>query len=258
MKLKKGSAAAKAYMAKIRAKRKVGAIAKTKTGKPKKRLNKAEREYNQDVDAYKYFIVWNNKVQSGWEFKNDALDALSDYDKGSAKIYTKTQLIKAGIFNPANDWKYLSGSVGYKSDRTKMLKTATVYMKKYKDKGYSRTEAIRQANIDASFVGSKLQISAKERRLGATPKDVRSNGYHKDNKSHNVNIRVISGFKNFVKYKGFVIDIINLSNGKKEYAVNMIKPISKKEVYLGSYASLAAAKKWINRVDYLTKQLDKK
>ena len=213
MKLKKGSAAAKAYMAKIRAKRKVGAVAKTKTGKPKKRLSKAEREYNEDVDAYKYFIVWNNKVQSGWEFKNDALDALSDYDKGSAKIYTKAQLTKAGIYNPANDWKYLSGSVG-----------------------------------------SKLQISAKEMRLGATPKDVKGNGYHKDTKSHNVNIRIISGFKNFVKYKGFVIDIINLSNGKKEYAVNMFQPISKKEVYLGSFASLAAAKKWINKIVYLSKK----
>jgi len=55
MKLKKGSAAAKAYMAKIRAKRKgvkkVGEVAKTKTGKPAKRFNKAQREYKKDVKA---------------------------------------------------------------------------------------------------------------------------------------------------------------------------------------------------------------
>ena len=205
MKLKKGSAAAKAYMAKIRAKRKtvkkVGAIAKTKTGKPKKRLSKAEREYNKDVDAYKYFIVWNNKVQSGWEFKNDALDALSDYDKGSAKIYTKTQLIKAGIYNPANEWKYLSGifNVGFKNRKIREkieAPNAKAAIKEYQNRLkpiYGKVPASWLIADKENKVGSTLKLKPNERRLGATPNDLQGKGYHKDTKSHNVNIRVISG-----------------------------------------------------------------
>jgi len=79
--------------------------------------------------------------------------------------------------------------------------------------------------------------------------------HHKDIKSHNVNIRVISGFKKFVKHKGFTIDLIELTNGKKEYAVYQISPITKKEVYYGSYLSLSAAKNFINRSLYLFKKL---
>jgi hypothetical protein len=45
-------------------------------------------------------------------------------------------------------------------------------------------------------VGSTLKLTPKETRLGATEKDFKpkSKFYHKDTKSHNVNIRVISGF----------------------------------------------------------------
>lgn len=150
MKLKKGSKEAKAYMAKLRAKRKVGAVAKTKSGKPAKRLTKAQRDYNKDVAAYKYYVVNNGKVEAGFEFKSDAKDMATDFYP-VAKVLTAQQLKKAGIKNPSSEWKYT--------------------------------------------IGSNLKINRKEQRLGATEKDVKptANGYHKDTKSHNVNIRVVSG-----------------------------------------------------------------
>lgn len=112
-------------------------------------------------------------------------------------------------------------------------------------------------------IQSKLRLKQGEKRLGEdisgkgkeTKRTKRTKGsnYHKDTKSHNVNIRVISGFKKFIKHKGFTIDVIN-NNGEKEYAVYQISPTTKKEVYYGSYASLSSAKNFINRTIYLLKK----
>jgi hypothetical protein len=160
MKLKKGSAAAKAYMAKIRAKRKgvkkVGEVAKTKTGKPAKRFSKSQREFNEMVDNYKYFVVFENKVVEGNEYKNDAIDAANEYYP-KAKVYTKSQLKNLGIENNLSRNKYTLGAT--------------------------------------KKVGSTLKLKANEKRLGATPADLQANGYHKDTKSHNVRINVLSGTK---------------------------------------------------------------
>ena len=109
----------------------------------------------------------------------------------------------------------------------------------------------------AKKVGSTLKLHKKEMRLGITPKtrsktsDPKS--YHKDTKSHNVNIRVISGFKRFYKHKGFTIDVIEMAKGGKEYAIYQVSPATNKEVYYGSYKTLTAAKKWIDRTLYLLK-----
>ena len=160
MKLKKGSAAAKAYMAKIRAKRntkKVGEVATTKTGKPAKRLTKAQKEYNKDVDAYKYFVVVNGKIESGFEYKSDALDLANEFEP-KAVVLSKKQL---------SSYPELKDFIS----RNKYTLGAT------------------------KKVGSTLKLKANEKRLGATPKDVktRSKNYHKDTKSHNVRISVMSG-----------------------------------------------------------------
>lgn len=170
MRFKKGSKEAKAFMAKLRAKRatkskvkpkpsriddlllldeikarqkKVGAVSKNKG-------IRAKKAYNKDVDAYKYFVVNNGKVESGFEYKNDALDVATDFD--NAKVLNLIQLKQQGFEDPRNKWKYA--------------------------------------------IGSKLKLTPKETRLGATEKDFKpkSKSYHKDTKSHNVNIRVISGF----------------------------------------------------------------
>ncbi len=122
-------------------KRRVGVVARTKKGAPSKRLKKAEREYNSEVDAYKYFVVdaKTGRVHSGWEYKSDAKDAQSDFDRGETKIITLAQLKKSGK-DPRGNWKY--------------------------------------------------QIGKTKRK-----KRVVSGSAHKDNKSHNVSIRVVSGTK---------------------------------------------------------------
>ena len=49
-------------------------------------------------------------------------------------------------------------------------------------------------------IGSTLKLTPKETRLGATKKDFKpkSKSYHKDTKSHNVNIRVVSGINGII------------------------------------------------------------
>lgn len=125
--------------------RRVGIVSKTKKGKPRKRLSKAEKEYNAMADMYKYFVVEaaTGKIASGWEYKEDAKDALSDYGKGEAKIYTLSQLKKEGKSDPRSKWKY------------------------------------------------KLA------------------GTHKDTKSHNVNIRVVSGTKVKIPKASVDMDALN-------------------------------------------------
>lgn len=144
--------------------KKVGVVSKTKKGTPRKRLTKAEREYNSDVDLYKYFVVMvkTGNVQSGWEYKSDAQDALLDYDKGSAKIMTLAQMKKAGIKDPRNEYKHT--------------------------------------------VGAKKPISR-----------------HKDTKSHNVNIRVMSGTKLKIPKAG--VDF-NALNGIIQYEVGKFYELS--------------------------------
>jgi hypothetical protein len=173
MRFKKGSKEAKAFMAKLRAKRatkskikpkpsriddlllldeikgrqkKIGAVSKNKG-------IRAKKAYNKDVDDYKYFVVYNGKVETGFEYKNDAIDAANDFD--NAKVLNLTQLKQQGFDDPRNKWKYK--------------------------------------------IGSTLKLTPKETRLGATENDFKkqSKSYHKDTKSHNVNIRVVSGVNKY-------------------------------------------------------------
>lgn len=183
MKLKKGSAAAKAYMAKIRA------------AKGKKTPAKKVGAVKTPIQ-YKGYTI--NFIRGNYRAEAYGNPQFSE---------TSLAKVKKQIDSYLNPKK-----VGYKSDRTNILRTATQYIKSYKDKGYSRKEAIKNANLDAAFsiqgtnkktakkVGSTLKLHKKEMRLGITPKtkSKTSNGYHKDTKSHNVNIRVISGVETLI------------------------------------------------------------
>ena len=202
MKLKKGSAAAKAYMAKIRAKRntkKVGEVATTKTGKPAKRLTKAQKEYNKDVDAYKYFVVVNGKIESGFEYKSDALDLANEFEP-KAVVLSKKQL---------SSYPELKDFIS----RNKYTLGAT------------------------EKVGSTLKLKANEKRLGATPKDIKGNGYHKDTKSHNVRISVMSGLGSIDYLHKEILATIRLIEeyervikGNNEYLKIIDSPFEKKKV----------------------------
>lgn len=96
----------------------IGAIAKTKKGVLAKRLRKDQIEYNKDVQAYKFFIVYNGNIESGWEYKSDAVDAASDYD-GMAKILTLIQLKKLGFKDPRPTMKYTLA--GFKKGNTRFI-----------------------------------------------------------------------------------------------------------------------------------------
>lgn len=240
MKLKKGSAAAKAYMAKIRAKRNVGAVATTKTGKVAKRLNKAQSDYNKDVDAYKYFVVVNNKITEGYEFKSDAIDAANEYEP-KAKILTKQGLKKANIVNTSSQWKYTLGAAKTiakfkKGDLVKIKGKSWImvvdnirhsnygimYYLENDVRGTGNGNAgtyfeIDLEKISTKKVGSTLKLKANEKRLGATPADLKANGYHKDTKSHNVRINVMSG----TKAKSLIGSVSNI---KKIDVLNFTKP----------------------------------
>jgi hypothetical protein len=78
----------------------------------KKRLKASEKQYNKEVDAYNWYIVdvENKKAVSGWEFKEDAKEALSDYDGDkNFKVVSERQLKLMGVSNPKETWKYDGG-----------------------------------------------------------------------------------------------------------------------------------------------------
>lgn len=72
-----------------------------------KYLNEARpKKYNQK--GYEFYVVVNNKIQSGWEYREDAQDMVDELKENGtkAKIYKKAGLKKLGL-NPDNnkDWK---------------------------------------------------------------------------------------------------------------------------------------------------------
>jgi hypothetical protein len=147
MKLKKGSAAAKAYMAKIRAKRgtkKVGA---------------------KKLTAKKVGSIKNNIIEfsDGYKFKK----VTKDY---AAKNFNKIEVFGIDLSNESE------GLIESKND----LNSFDTFGIEFKT---------------TKKIGSTLKLNPKEKRLGAVNKDLktRAKSYHKDTKSHNVNIRVVSG-----------------------------------------------------------------
>jgi hypothetical protein len=81
------------------------------------RMSRSQKQYNKEVDDYKYFVVdlKNNKAVSGWEFKEDAKDSLSDYDGDkNFKVVGISMLKSMGIENPKESFKMMAkgGDVG--------------------------------------------------------------------------------------------------------------------------------------------------
>lgn len=154
MKLKKGSAAAKAFMAKLRAKK----------GKLKNKKDIPDRGY-----------------------KKITLDFLpikkigASFDSGSFKVLGKKN----------NQLVEISESPMTYEDAKKFIKNEGI------EKYYSNVDIVpyRGAKKTTKYIGSKLKLNPKEKRLGAVDKDLktRAKTYHKDTKSHNVKISVVSG-----------------------------------------------------------------
>ena len=68
--------------------------------------------YNKDVDAYNFYVVNLDtmKAETGFEFKEDAVDVLNDYDdKKKYKVVSKKALKSLGVENPNESFKYEAG-----------------------------------------------------------------------------------------------------------------------------------------------------
>jgi hypothetical protein len=109
--------------------------------------------------------------------------------------------------------------IGYKKDRTKILKSTSDFMKNYLDKGFNRKDAIKNAQIDAAYSQNKISgakeskqlkkdLAAKKLRLPHGYETIKRtrvkkkiSGIHKDTKSHNVKISVMSGVNDLQKLR---------------------------------------------------------
>ena len=127
------------------------------------------------------------------------------------KITTKAkQLYKTGKYAKWTDAikeaskslnkKPAKKKIGYSKERLNIVKKATPYIKNYKSKGYTKQESLKNGNLDAAYMGTtKKKVLKKKATKKATPKSL-----HKDTKSHNVKISVMSG-------------VMKLSNDEKKF-----------------------------------------
>jgi DNA repair protein RadC len=170
---------------------------------------------------------------------------MTKFKKGSAEAKKFMAKLRSMKGKTTAKKSVIKSKVGYKSDRLDILKKASPYIKKYKERGYNRKDAIKNANLDASylsgdsiekevyvdFLNSKKNFKVdriyfytyeealewmrenfekyspdmikyidgigkiKKTPMKKTAKKLLSTKTHKDTKSHNVNIRVLSGYK---------------------------------------------------------------
>jgi DNA-binding beta-propeller fold protein YncE len=138
------------------------------------------------------------------------------------------------------------------SNRLKQITTKAKAL--YKSGKYSKwTDAIKAASKTLTHtVTKKAKVGAVKKKAApkkkSAPKRKSSlKSLHKDLKSHNVNIKVMSGtnknFKDYKVYKKHIIDIEVTPAGKKWYIAHG------GYIHVPYYAgSLAVAKKFIDRV----------
>ena len=68
--------------------------------------------YNSEVDAYNWYVVnlQTQKAETGFEYKEDAIDLLNDFDdKKKYKVLSKKTLKTMDIEIPNESWKYAKG-----------------------------------------------------------------------------------------------------------------------------------------------------
>jgi len=196
------------------------------------------------------------------------MDAANEYEP-KAKILTKQGLKQAGITNPSSEWKYTLGATKQpnynakskfkKGDLVKVKGKSWVmvvdkisYVAPFGVQYFLENDirGTRNGNagsyfeneiekINNSKVGSTLKLKANEKRLGATPKDAKtkSKNYHKDTKSHNVNIRVMSGIGSIDYLHKEILETIRLIElyergiqGNNEYLKVITSTFEKKKV----------------------------
>ena len=139
------------------------------------------------------------------------------------RIESKSDFAMAGVKKK----KATKKSVGYKDDRIEQLRKATPYIRKYTEKGFDRKEAIKNAMLDAGYLrGTKKTVKKSPAR-----------SMHKDTKSHNVNIRVMSGTdgtQQFVKQ----LNSLLADKKKLETDLNIYKQRKKENVKFSPFNAL--------------------
>jgi hypothetical protein len=143
-----------------------GRVRRTKSQMTKDRENK-------EIDAYNWYIVdlQTNKAITGNEYKEDAIDALSDYDGDKRyKVVSKRTLKSLGIENPNESWKSyeVGGGVGelfpyaVGKDFTKenSFEISPNDVEKYKSMGFD-IEFLQRKDIDLL---KKIQL-ANEKKI---------------------------------------------------------------------------------------------
>ena len=143
-------------MAKLRAARGktkvVKAKTKTKVVKAKKamlakKIGSFESIYNAAPAGVKKII---NDLGEGGDYNKMAKAVIALRKKGYFMDYDLAgQIVKFR--------KLPAKKVGYRADRTQILTRATPYIKKYQDKGYSRPDAVKKANLDAANLSGYKQ-----------------------------------------------------------------------------------------------------
>ena len=59
--------------------------------------------------SYKFWVVVDNKIQSGWEFEEDAMDMLNDLPQGKKGVIKKRQGLKQVGLDPSKDLDWMVG-----------------------------------------------------------------------------------------------------------------------------------------------------
>jgi hypothetical protein len=140
-------------------------------------ISRAQKRYNKEVDAYKWFIVdlANKRAVSGWEYQSDAKDALSDYDGDeNFKIVAERTLASMGIENPKETFKMMKkgGNIkpsfkpdvevlkdkdgnNYLISSEKMDNAEAVLLKRGGNAIIGQTDYISRRNINSIIIGGK-------------------------------------------------------------------------------------------------------
>lgn len=129
-------------------------------------LKNHQKQYNKEVDAYKWFVVElsTNKPISGFEFKQDAIDLLNDFEPKTYKIVAKSSLKKLGIGDPSEGWKkhefIWRKLTGKEKPSSKKKSNLGSFSSEHK-------EAIKEAANDVKNAGDLL-AKAKKNKESAT------------------------------------------------------------------------------------------
>lgn len=163
------------------------------------KVSRSQKQYNKDVDAYKYFIVdlKNKKAVSGWEFRNDANEALNDYDGDkNYKVLAEVTLKSMGIENPKERFKQMAkgGEIDY------------------------NLEQLKKRYVDVYLMGVSEPFEDKIKDVYITPKNYNHRDIKLTFENGSVSIFPLSKLDDFLKG-----DNVKVKGEKEPYIIKLVK-----------------------------------